>query len=121
LEFKFKPTQEKPGLYATWMVGALGYMLAWMERVRSEAHIPPEFACAVQLVIFDQPIPYIGYGRASGRHVRLPEGIHEFPLLSVGPSEEFATILHRFDEDLWNLGGRDVQREQAAFSFTPAA
>jgi hypothetical protein len=51
----------------------------------------------------------------------LPEGWHEFPLVSVGVAEEFPAILQRFDEDLWDLAGASAQLIVPTFSFASAA
>jgi len=36
--------------------------------------------------------------------------------MSVGENEEFPTHLMQFDEDLWNLVGKDFQRSPIRFS-----
>jgi hypothetical protein len=121
LEFKVKPTGERPGLFIGWMIGALGFMLAWVDRVRNEAGVSAEFACAIQIPIFEQPIAFLGYGAstfAESDGTTLPQGVHEFPFVSIGTAEEFPAILQRFDEDLWNLAGYDIQRSGPTFSFT---
>ena len=117
----FKATEEHPGVFVGWLLGALGFMLAWMERVRNEVGIPAEFACAIQISIFNGPISLVRYGAhsfAERDDATLPQGFHEFPLVSVGTPDEFVTILQRFDEDLWNLAGYDIQRAAPTFSLT---
>jgi hypothetical protein len=99
------------------MIGALGFMLAWVDRVRNEAGVSAEFACAIQIPIFEQPIAFLGYGAstfAESDGTTLPQGVHEFPFVSIGTAEEFPAILQRFDEDLWY----DIQRSGPTFSFT---
>jgi hypothetical protein len=120
LEFVFKAADQRSGAFVGWFLAALGFMLAWMERIRSEAGIPVEFACAIQIQIFNQPLLLAPYGAQSfveSNGVTLPLGVHEFPLISVGVTDEFPMILQRFDEDLWNLAGYDVQREAPSFSI----
>jgi len=48
----------------------------------------------------------------------LPVGTNEFPLMSVGPADEFPRHLQRFDEDLWNLAGHDPQGQVVTFTIT---
>jgi hypothetical protein len=78
-----------------------------------------EYALAIQLSIFDQPIVFAEHGSnsfAESRGETLPQGAHIFPLASIGSSDEFPRHLERFDEDLWNLAGCDIQRIRPAFS-----
>ena len=113
LRYMFATTEQRAGVFAGWLLGALGFMLAWMDRIRDEAGIPIEFACALEMPIFNRAIPLFRYGAQSFEEsdgVTLPNGFHQFPLISVGSREEFPAILQRFDEDLWNLAGYDVQR-----------
>jgi Putative DNA-binding domain len=123
LEFKLKATDQRPGMFVGWLVGALGFMLAWIERVRTEAGVPVEFACAIQIPIFGRPVALVQYGAntfAESDGALLPEGFHEFPLLSVGAAEEFPAILQRFNEDLWDLAGYGIHRAAPTFSITQA-
>ena len=124
LEFKFKATEDRPGLFIGWLVGAVGLMLAWMERVRTEAGVPVEFACAIQIPIFKGAVSLVQYGVstfAQSQGALLPNGFHEFPLISVGSAEEFPAVLQRFDEDLCDLAGYGIQRAAPTFSITPAS
>jgi hypothetical protein len=54
------------------------------------------------------------FGWASG--ARIPAGIHDLPIVSVGGNDEFARYLDRFDEDMWNLTGTD-RRSTVAFNI----
>jgi hypothetical protein len=120
ISFHFKATDERPGLFAGWLVGGLGVMLTWIERIRIEAGANVEFALAPQLAIFGKPISLCGYGSSSfaeGHATTLPIGFHEFPIMSIGPTEEFPLHLLRFDEDFWNLGGYDTQRTAPTFTI----
>jgi hypothetical protein len=121
LDFRIKPTEERPVVFAGWLVGALGLMLAWIERVRKEFGAPAEFACAIQLIVTGDGIPLMHHGARSLQDgfggANLPKGNHEFPLLSIGTSEEFPAIMQRFDEDLWDLAGYS-HRTPIEFSIT---
>jgi hypothetical protein len=90
-----------------------------MERIRNEAGLPFEYACGIQLPIFGQALSLVRYGATSFAESDglLPTGNHLFPLISVGTADEFPLILTRFDEDIWNLAGQDVQREAPNFSI----
>jgi hypothetical protein len=120
LKYIFTTTEPRSGAFVGWFLGALGFMLAWMDRIRNEAGLPVEFACAIQIPIMNQAIAFLRYGATSFAEsdgVTLPTGFHEFPLISIGTLEEFPAILQRFDEDLWNLAGYDVQRMAPNFSI----
>jgi Putative DNA-binding domain len=120
ISFSFKATDDRPGLFAGWLVGGLGAMLGWIERIRAEGRSTVEFALAPQLSIFGKSISLCRYGSSSfaeGHATTLPPGFHEFPIMSVGPVEEFPKLLLRFDEDFWNLGGYDTQRTAPSFTF----
>jgi len=120
ISFFLKATEDRPGLFAGWLVGGLGTTLSWIERIRAEAGSNVEFALAPQLSIFGKPISLCRYGSGSfaeGHATTLPPGFHEFPIMSVGPIEEFPQLLLRFDEDFWNLGGYDTQRTAPSFTF----
>jgi hypothetical protein len=52
--------------------------------------------------------------QASG--VRIPGGVHDLPIISVGGVNEFDRYLDRFDEDVWNLTGTD-RRWAVAFEI----
>ena len=109
----FQANRRVPGLFAGWMAGVLGFMLAWVDRIRDEGGVSAEYALAVQLLIFDQPVLFAEYGVGSFAETRgaaLSEGEHVFPIMSIGTNDEFSRHLERFDEDLWNLAGFDIQR-----------
>jgi hypothetical protein len=121
ISLKIKQIDELPGMRIVWPVGGLATLLGWVERVREEAETNAEFAVAVQLPIIGQPTPLIGYGASAfpgGVDALLPIGINEFPLMSVGPADEFPRHLQRFDEDLWNLAGHDPQGQVGTFTIT---
>jgi len=120
LEFT-RVTVERFGLFVGWLVGALGFMLSWMDRVRSEAGMPVEFACAIEVAVGGRPYPLIQYGAnnfSDGVGATLPLGFHELPLVSVGAAEEFPVIIRRFDEDLWDLAGYCIRRTLPSFSLS---
>jgi hypothetical protein len=119
LKFRLKQTNDRRVLHRGWLIGALGLMMAWMDRVRSEAGLAAEFACAIKLML-GAPAPLSPHGDALYEPAgMLPEGSHEFPLVSVGAAEQFSAILQRFDEDLWDLAGAKVQG-MPTFSFALA-
>jgi hypothetical protein len=118
MEFILKETKVRRVLFAGWLAGALGAMMAWMDRVRTEAGVQVEFACAIEIPIFGDPVPLVPCG-AEALHDSagmLPHGIHEFPLVSVGTAEEFPAILRRFEEDLWDITGSS-HRPKSTFSL----
>lgn len=120
LEFTLSTNAQRQGVLISWLAAALGFSLAWIERVRSEANVPAEYACAVQISILNGPIYLAPYGATSfaqSSEVTLPPGLHEFPLISVGTADEFPLVLQRFDEDVWNLAGEDIQRIAPTFSI----
>lgn len=122
LSFNFLATEQIPGLFAAWLLGGLGNVLAWIERVRRVAEANVEYALAVQLPTISKSIPLMRYG-ASGfsgwdEFGNLPIGNHVFPTMSIGPAEEFEAHLSKFDEDLWNLAGQDVQKQIITFKLS---
>jgi hypothetical protein len=122
LTLNIRATDERPGIFAGWLIGGIGYMLAWIERMRSEAGAYIEFALAVQLPVFGHQIELMRYGAGdfsgidSGGHFLI--GQNEFPIMSVGPIDEFNELIKRFDEDIWNLAGQDIQLTSADFKFS---
>jgi len=120
ISFFFKATDECPGLFIGWLIGGLGAMLNWIESIRTEAAANAEFALAVQLTVCGKEVSLCGYGSSSfaeGHATFLPTGVHQFPIISVGPKAEFPLHLARFDEDVWNLGGHDTQRTAPTFTL----
>lgn len=122
VSFNMQVTDEQPGLFAGWLLGALGHMLAWIERIRIESGASVEFALAVQLPVVGRPIDLIRYGATSFSSFdsggEMPAGENEFPIISVGSRDEFEILLQRFDEDVWNLAGQDIQKTSANFKFS---
>jgi hypothetical protein len=84
-------------------------MLLWVERLRRAAGTPAlEFAMAPQFAIRSTPAVLAPYGATHYKgdsRAYLPIGDVDFPILSVGAIDEFARLLQRFDEDLWNHCG----------------
>jgi Schlafen, AlbA_2 len=122
LSFRFKATEERPGLFIGWLVGMFGFMLAWIDRIRSEAGNPTEFALAPVMSLLGPAFALAGYGASSFADdfagTTVPAGFHEFPITSVGPLGEFSMHLARFSEDLSNLAGQDNLRTAPTFSLT---
>jgi hypothetical protein len=111
-------TEQRQGFYIEWLIRGLGYMLSWIEVIRKAADaVPVEFALAPLIEISSDAIiaEYGTKGFDEARGHRTPRGHHEFPIASVGGSDEFANHLSRFDEDIWNLAGCDVQRSLPTF------
>jgi hypothetical protein len=121
LSFATAAPDERPGLFAGWLIGGLGYLLAWIERIRSEAGVSVEFALAARLTVINGPISLMRYGAgdfSSGSFAEtLPNGVHDFPIMSVGAADEFPSLLQQFDEDLWNLAGRHFPGELPVFKI----
>jgi Putative DNA-binding domain len=120
ISMKFAASTEWPGVFAVWLMGGLGKLLTMIERVRTEANSNVEFALAPQIDIIGRPASLMGYGAQSFSEdcVAMPVGVHEFPIASVGPPEEFAAHLQRFDEDCWDIAGYDTRRRGAKFVLT---
>ena len=114
--------EEHPGVFAGWLIGGMGYMLGWIERLRTEANVVVEFALAINLPVFGRPIPLMRFGASDFSDFdaggSIPVGENKFPVSSIGPSDEFNQHLKRFDEDIWNLAGQDTQLTSADFRFT---
>jgi hypothetical protein len=101
------------------MTGALGFMLSWIDQIKREGSVASEYALAVELVVIDHPVAFVQYGAGSFEESygsTLPAGNHVFPVMSIGPSDEFPHHLERFDEDLWNLAGHH-QPSRPTFSL----
>jgi hypothetical protein len=90
-------------------------MLAWVDRVRTEAGVTVEFVLATDMLVFHHPTRLAGYAADSfaDDDGTLPEGFHVFPLASVGSADEFPALLQRFDEDIWDLTGFGMARRSA--------
>jgi hypothetical protein len=120
---RFAATDERPGIFAAWLMGGLGTLLAWIEQIRQEAQTNVEFAVAAQVPIIGKPGALVRYGAGGydGYSADLPVGEHEFPLMSIGPADEFPNHLQRFDEDIWNLAGREAQQAEVTFQIMKTA
>jgi hypothetical protein len=119
-DFFYGNTDTRVGVFAGWLVGALGYMFDWIEAIRRGGAAGTEFALAPLIAVVEAEAILAAYGdhdfdMASG--TRLPIGFHKFPILSVGAPDEFAGQIARFDEDVWNLAGVDVRRNAPNFEF----
>lgn len=92
------------------------------QRIRSEARGSSEYALAVTLpIVAGKHVALLPYGAGSfalGDGTVLPPGEHMFPVMSVGAKDEFPRHLERFDEDLWNLAGYDIQLTPATFAMS---
>ena len=121
--FSFLLSDKHPGIYIEWLIGVLGNMFFWIEIIRtSVGDVAGEFALAVQMPILGREAILAEYGVETfemARDVTLPIGFHEFPIMSVGSVDEFPRHFQRFDEDIWNLAGRDIQRIAPTFEFAP--
>jgi hypothetical protein len=115
LGYLFAVAGQRSGAYVGWLMASLGSMLAWTDRIQKQVGFPFEFACAIQILVFGQPVPIVPYGASYSDGSTLPVGFHQFPLISVGTPDEFNLILQRFDEDLWNLAGYDIQQSVPNF------
>jgi hypothetical protein len=116
---------ERSGLFAPWLTGALSKMLLWIDSIRTEANASGiEFALAPQIIVRGAATQLGIYGAHNFSphpdHV-IPIGVAEFPVLSVAGQDEFPMHLKRFDEDIWNLVGKDFHKSSIEFELvTPA-
>jgi Putative DNA-binding domain len=120
ISFRFKLSGDFPGISVSWLLAGLGFTLAWIERIRAEGGIATEYALATEIFLQAMPALLTEYGvrsYAEAGGITLPIGFHEFPVASIGPTDEFARHLQRFDEDVWNLAGQDIQRNAPIFSI----
>jgi hypothetical protein len=120
--FYFANADKHPGVFVGWLVGALANIFAWIEVIRGAAgDVAGEFAVAVQMPIFGREALLVEYGTTQfsmAHGTTLPVGFHQFPIMSVGGAEEFPQHLQRFDEDIWNLAGHDIQRYAPTFELS---
>src|SRR5262249_39754001 len=118
-ELAFSSTQS--GFLAGWLTGALGKMFLWINSIRTEASAPGvDFALAPQIVVCGedaQLAPYGAHSFSSFDDHKISIGTAEFPIMRVGDKEEFPAHLARFDEDVWNLVGKDFQKQPIRFDF----
>ena len=120
ISFQFRLSEDYPGISISWLLGGLGFMLAWIEKIRAGGGSATEYALATQFHLLVRPALLLEYGvqsYAEALGTELPAGSHEFPVASIGPPDEFSRHLQRFDEDIWNLAGKDVQRTAPTFSI----
>jgi hypothetical protein len=114
----FSLTQTVPFVAAGWLVGGLGVALSWIDRIRGEAGAAGEYVVASELSVFGKPASLMGYTDGNpDDYATLPVGHCDLPLMSVGASAEGDLLLQRFNEDIWNLAGRDVQSDSPKFSM----
>jgi hypothetical protein len=114
----FRLSTETPFLAAGWLVGGLGVVLSWIDRIRKESGVTGEYIIASQLCIIGKPAVLLGYSDGNpddNGHLLL--GNFELPLMSVGSNEECDHLLQRFNEDIWNLAGEDVQFGSPKFTM----
>jgi Schlafen, AlbA_2 len=120
--FFFTMDDRHPGVFIEWLIGALGNIFSWIEIIRTGAgDVAGEYAVAVQMPIFGRDALLVEYGVtqfSSAYGNTIPIGFHQFPIISVGGAEEFPQHLQRFDEDIWNLAGHDIQRNAPTFEFS---
>jgi hypothetical protein len=118
-ECEIKFAHETPLIQAGLLVGGLGTMLAWIERVRQEAKANVEYALAAQLVVAMKSARLLRYGVTHYYDAipgpEVPIGVYEFPIMSVGSSDEFPRLLQCFDEDIWDLTGQGVHGVSLTF------
>jgi Putative DNA-binding domain len=120
ISFRFRLSETYPGILISWLLGGLGFMLAWIEKIRVGGGSASEYALATEFYLQGRPALLVEYGverYAEAQGTELPVGTHEFPVASIGPADEFGRHLQRFDEDIWNLAGEDVQRIAPNFSI----
>jgi hypothetical protein len=120
LSYKFRAADDFPGLYVSWLVGLLGMLLSWIEQIRHESGIAAEYALAAELLVADRPVHFVEYGVSSvaeSHGHKLPGGNYIFPVMSIGPRDEFPVHIARFDEDLWNIAGKDFRSSAPTFEL----
>jgi len=112
----FGLTERMPYVSAGLLVGGLGVALSWIDRIRGEV-AAVEYVVACQLSTFGKPASLMGYTDGNpDDYATLPIGHFDLPLMSVGASEE-GGLLQQFNEDIWNLAGRDVQSGSPTFAM----
>jgi hypothetical protein len=110
LSFFLKFNEERPEVYEGWLIGAFGTLLSWIDRLKNEGGIAGEYILAVQLVVTGKPASLQGFESDYDHGGQLPVGVFEFPLISIGTSDESTMLLSRFDEDIWNIAGQSGRR-----------
>jgi hypothetical protein len=116
-------TPETPGLFFTWLVAGLAVMLNWIDIIRRGASdVGAEFALAPVIAVLTADAVLAEYGIThfvEAQGTRLPVGMHDFNIMSVGAADEFPIHIARFNEDIWNLAGEVVP--EGAFTFEIAS
>jgi hypothetical protein len=110
LSFFLKLTEKRSEVYESWLIGAFGTLLSWIERLKNESGIAGEYILAVQFVTTGKPAALQGFESDYDDGGQLPVGVFEFPLISIGTSDEATMLLSRFDEDIWNIAGQSGRR-----------
>ncbi len=114
----FGLTAQVPFVAAGWLVGGLGVALSWIDRIRKESSAAGEYIVACQLCVQGAPVNLMGYQDDNpDDFARLPAGHFELPLMSMGSSDDDDRLLQRFNEDIWNLAGEDVQFRSPKFTI----
>jgi hypothetical protein len=113
LSFFYTNTDYRQGLYASWLVAALAYMLNWIEIIRRGAeNVGTEFALApaIDVVGADAILAEFGVNNfAEAYGTRIAPAFHKLPIMSVGGPTEFLGLIAQFNEDVWNLAGVDIR------------
>jgi schlafen family protein len=110
LSFFLKLTEDRFEVYESWLIGAFGTLLSWIERLKNEGGVGGEYILAVQFVVTGKPAALQGFEAHYDDGGLLPVGVFEFPLISIGTSDEATMLLSRFDEDIWNIAGQTGRR-----------
>lgn len=101
----------------SWLLAALGTMLSWIGRLRTESGSAVEYVLAPQVSVVGRPANLNALEGDFDFDGVLPTGRYEFPLISVGAEEEEPFLVKIFDGDLWNLAGEDFLRRPRAFTL----
>jgi hypothetical protein len=110
-------TERWPEINESWLVGGLGKILAWVERLKKESGSSVEYILAIQLSVFGKPAGLRAIEAEIDFGGQLPVGRFDFPLFSIGEEEESAALLKLFDADIWNLAGQDAAQKSRHFVF----
>jgi len=110
------------GLFAGWLAAILGQMLFWIERLRSSAgQTAVEYALAPMITVNSIEAILAPFGASNFEEdvgsCKLPCGVHYFDVMSVGGRDEFTAHMSRFDEDVWNTAGQDIQKHLPKFEI----
>ena len=110
LSYFLKLTEDRSEVHESWLIGAFGTLLTWIDRLKKESGTGGEYILAVQLVVTGKPAYLEGFASQYDDGGQLPVGTFEFPLISIGTSDEAPMLLSRFDEDIWNIAGQAGRR-----------